>query len=245
MNDNGLVRRQSGVALWRQIADRIRAAIADGSYDETGMVPPETVLAADFGVNRHTVRAALSALTQEGILRPVQGVGTLIIRRERLSFPISRRTRFTEGIGDQAREFAGLVLDHAEEPAGAAVAEALGLSPRTPVLRVESLRKADGRPLSRSTAWFPLPRFRGLADAYAETESVTAALKGFGVEDYVRVKTEISAVHAEPGDLIDLGLAPGAIVLVTQALNADARGALIQYAVSRFPADRVQFTVEA
>lgn len=244
MNDGGLVRRQSGVALWRQIADRIRAAIADGNYDETGMVPPETVLAADFGVNRHTVRAALSALAQEGMLRPVQGVGTLILRRERLNFPISRRTRFTEGVGAQARELSGAVLDHAEEPASATVAAALGLSVGTPVLRVESVRSADRRALSRSTAWFPLPRFRGLADAYARTGSVTAALKDFGVEDYVRVKTEISAVHAEPGDLADLGLAPGAIVLVTQALNADAEGRSIQYAVSRFPADRVQFTVE-
>lgn len=245
MNDSRLVRRQSGVALWRQIADRIRAAIADGSYDETGMVPPETVLAGDFGVNRHTVRAALSALTQEGMLRPVQGVGTLILRRERLSLPISRRTRFTQGVGEQARELSGRLLDHAEEPASAAVALALGLVPQTPVLRVESLRAGDGRGLSRSTAWFPLPRFRGLADVFEKSGSVTAALRAFGVEDYVRVKTEISAVHAEPADLADLGLAPGAIVLVTQAVNADAGGGLIQYAVSRFPADRVQFTVEA
>ncbi|MCX8995652.1 phosphonate metabolism transcriptional regulator PhnF [Rhizobiaceae bacterium BDR2-2] len=244
MNDSGLVRRQSGVALWRQIADRIRAAIADGSYDETGMVPPETVLAADFGVNRHTVRAALSALTQEGMLRPVQGVGTLILRRERLNFPISRRTRFTEGIGTQARELSGHVLDHAEEPASAVVAAALDVAPGTPVLRIESLRMADARAVSRSTAWYPLPRFRGIADVYARTGSVTAALKDFAVEDYVRVKTEISAVHAEPGDLSDLGLAPGAIVLVTAALNADPHGLPIQYAVSRFPADRVQFTVE-
>lgn len=244
MNDSGLVRRQSGVALWRQIADRIRAAIADGSYDETGMVPPETVLAADFGVNRHTVRAALSALAQEGMVRPVQGVGTLILRRERLNFPISRRTRFTEGVGEQARELSGRVLDHAEEPASVAVAAALGLAPHAQVLRIEALRSADKRAMSRSTAWFPSPRFRGLADAFEKSGSVTAALQAFGVEDYLRVKTEISAVHAEPGDLADLGLAPGAIVLVTQAVNADAAGVPIQYAVSRFPADRVQFTVE-
>ena len=245
MNDSGLVRRQSGVALWRQIADRIRAAIADGSYDETGMVPPETVLAADFGVNRHTIRAALAALTQESMLRPIQGVGTLILRRERLNFPISRRTRFTEGVGEQARELSGTLLDHAEEPASVTVAAALGISPRAPVLRMETLRSADKRGMSRSTTWLPLPRFRGMADAFGKSGSITAAFRTFGVDDYVRTKTEISAVHAEPGDLADLGLAPGAIVLVTQAFNADAAGTPIQFAISRFPADRVQFTVEA
>ena len=244
MSGQELVRGQSGVALWRQIADRIRAAIADGNYDETGKVPPEAALAVSFGVNRHTVRAALAALAQEGIVRPVQGVGTLIMRRERLNFPISRRTRFSEGIGEQARELSGHVLDHSEEPASVIVAAALSIAPMTPVLRVESVRTADRRPVSRSTAWFVLPRFHGVAEAFAATGSVTAALKACGVEDYVRVKTEISAVHAEPGDLADLGLAPGAIVLVTQALNADADGMPIQYAVSRFPADQVQFTVE-
>ncbi|MVA51525.1 GntR family transcriptional regulator, partial [Agrobacterium vitis] len=61
------IERQTGVALWRQIADRIRVSISDGTYDTTGMVPPETILAGEFGVNRHTVRSALAALAQEGI----------------------------------------------------------------------------------------------------------------------------------------------------------------------------------
>src|SRR5688500_12622260 len=104
------VQRQSGVALWRQIADRIRASIAAGDFDSTGRVPPEMVLAEQFGVNRHTVRSALAALAQEGIVRAVQGIGTMIERKERLNFPISRRTRFSEGIGTQARETEGLLL---------------------------------------------------------------------------------------------------------------------------------------
>lgn len=32
-----VVERQMGVALWRQIADRIRLAISNGDYDATGM----------------------------------------------------------------------------------------------------------------------------------------------------------------------------------------------------------------
>lgn len=90
-----VVERQTGVALWRQIADRIRLAISNGDYDATGMVPPETVLAGEFGVNRHTVRSALAALAEEGLVRAVQGRGTMIERKERVSYPISKRTRFT------------------------------------------------------------------------------------------------------------------------------------------------------
>ena len=48
-----------------------------------------------------------------------------------------------------------------------------------------------------------------------------------------------------PSDLADLELTPGAILLVTRALNTDLDGVPVQYAVTRFPADRVQFTIRS
>ncbi|KGD98143.1 MULTISPECIES: phosphonate metabolism transcriptional regulator PhnF [Rhizobium/Agrobacterium group] len=237
------VQRQNGVALWRQIADRIRASIANGEYDATGMVPPEMVLAAQFGVNRHTVRSALAALAQEGIVRAMQGRGTLIERKERLNFPISQRTRFTEGIGDQARKKEGLLLSSAEEPASAALAASLRIAEGAPVIRLETLRKADRRPVSRSTNWFPAGRFAGMKEAYEASGSITAAFQALGLSDYWRFSTEITATHADGADLADLQLSPGAIILVARALNVDPDGVPVQYAVSRFPADMVQFTI--
>ena len=239
-----IVQRQSGVALWRQIADRIRTAIANGDYDATGKVPPEISLAAEFGVNRHTVRSALAALAQEGIVRAVQGRGTLIERKERLNFPISRRTRFSEGIGDQAKEKEGLLLAASEEPATSDLASRLQLAVGAAVIRLETLRKADRRPVSRATTWFPADRFSGIAEAYRDSGSITAAFAAIGLTDYLRVSTEVTAVHAESADLADLELSPGAIMLVTRALNADPDGVPVQYAISRFPADMVQFTIE-
>lgn len=238
------VQRQNGVALWRQIADRIRTSIANGEYDETGKVPPEFALAEQFGVNRHTVRSALAALAQEGIVRSVQGRGTLIMRKERLNFPISQRTRFNQGIGDQAREKEGLLLHSAEEPASADLAARLKMEPGALVIRMETLRKADRRPVSRSTTWFPAERFRGITEAYRESGSITTAFRTLGLSDYLRVSTEITATHADNSDLTDLQLSPGAIVLVARALNTDPDGVPVQYAMSRFPADMVQFTIE-
>lgn len=243
MTEQKSMERQKGVALWRQIADRIRASIAQGDFDQTGMVPPETQLAEQFGVNRHTVRSALAALGQEGIVRAVQGRGTMIDRKDKFTFPIARRTRFTEGIGDQAKGLEGLLLSSAVEAAGSAVAKWLALEPEARVIRLEVLRKADGRALSRSTSWFPADRFELIDEAFRRTGSVTRALREYGVDDYLRAVTEVSATHAEPDDVAQLALTPGAIVLVTRALNTDMQGLPIQYAVTRFPADRVEFTI--
>ncbi|AOG10280.1 MAG: phosphonate metabolism transcriptional regulator PhnF [Alphaproteobacteria bacterium] len=237
------MQRQKGVALWRQISDRIRANILTGLYDKTGMVPAETALAEEFGVNRHTVRAALAALAQEGIVRAAQGRGTMITQRDKFDFPIGRRTRFSEGIGEQARDLKGILLSSAREIASADLVKRLKLNPGDEVLRLDGIRKADGRAVSRSTMWFPAERFAGIDTAFAETGSITRALSRCGVDDYVREVTEISAVHAEPDDVVHLELTPGAIVLVTRALNTDPAGCPIQYAVTRFPADRVQFTI--
>jgi len=244
VTEKSTVQRQSGVALWRQIADRIRASIAAGEFDASGRVPPEIVLATQFGVNRHTVRSALAALAQEGIVRAVQGVGTMIERKERLNFPISRRTRFNEGIGAQARETEGLLLSSTVEPVSGELARRLGMAPEDKVVRLETLRKADGRAVSRATAWFPAERFAGIDRAYGESGSITAAFRSLGLADYVRVTTEVTATHADGEDLRDLQLSPGAILLVTRSLNADPAGVPVQYAVSRFAADRVHFTIE-
>jgi GntR family phosphonate transport system transcriptional regulator len=239
------VQRQTGVALWRQIADRIRTSINHGDFDDTGMVPPETVLALQFGVNRHTVRSALAALAQEGIVRAVQGRGTLIERKERLNFPISRRTRFSQGIGDQAREARGILLSVIDEAADAEVARWLQLKSGARVVRLETIGKADNRPVSRATNWFPADRFADIAEVYRDTGSITKAFRELGVPDYVRMTTEITAAHADEGDLADLELSPGAIIMTTRALNTDLAGIPVQYSITRFAADRVQFTIES
>jgi len=237
------VERRSGIALWRQIADRIRIGISSGGFGDGGRLPSEAELSQRFGVNRHTVRAAIAALIQEGVLRAEQGRGTFIAERKRLSYPITARTRFSTGLEGQIRERRSALLAHSTEPASQRVAEALGLAEGAPVLRLETLSEADGRPLSRATSWFDAGRFAGFELTYAETQSVTAAFKRHGIDDYLRRSTVVSARHADPADLADLQLSPGAIVLVTVAVNVDTGGQPIQFSETRFAADRVELSV--
>ena len=117
------VERKIGVALWRQIADRIRMEISAGEFSETGMLPPESALAEKFGVNRHTVRNAIAFLAEEGLVKAEQGVGTRVQRRRKLSYPISKRTRFSEGLSDQAKDLQVQYLQSASVIADEAVAE--------------------------------------------------------------------------------------------------------------------------
>ena len=238
------VQRGVGVALWRQIADEIRTGLARGTMcDHEGRLPPESDLAARFGVNRHTVRAAIAALSHEGVVHSIQGRGTFARRRQKLVYPIRERTRFSTGLEQQARDRQIQLLEHAREEAMTDLASALGLRPGDPVVRIETLGTADGVPVSRATSWFSETRFPDIAAVFARNNSVTAALREFGVNDYLRASTSIEARHADEVDTRDLRLSPGAIVILTRAVNVDPAGAPIQFSLTRFPADRVELLV--
>ncbi|CCV16295.1 putative DNA-binding transcriptional regulator of phosphonate uptake and biodegradation [Mesorhizobium sp. STM 4661] len=239
------IERRSGVSLWRQIADQILHSIAIGDFAENAALPPEMALAERYGVNRHTVRSAIAALVQEGVLRAEQGRGTFVLSRKRLSYPIGTRTRFSAGLQGQASERRSVLLEAAVEPASRRVADALSLARGSEVIRLEVRGEADGRPVSRATSWFEAGRFSGIDAAMAETGSVTASLERFGVSDYLRQSTVLSARHADAADLADLDLQPGAIVLVTVAVNVTPDGQPIQFAETRFPAERVELKLSA
>lgn len=233
------VERHSGVSLWRQIADRIRVSIADGEFRETGRLPPAFDLAARFGVNRHTVRAALAFLAEEGLVESIQGHGTLIVGNRQLTLPIGRRTRFSAGVGDQASSVATRLLRWAELPAPAKVATLLLIAPERPVIEVEEAGYVDDRPVSCSQHFFPADRFPDIAHHLIATGSITRAFAACGLPDYLRASTEVSARHADARERELMKLSPGAIVLEARAVNTDLDGQPVQCSRTRFSADRV------
>ncbi len=232
-----------GVAMWRRVADALRLDIVGGKLGRGDKLPGETTLATRFDVNRHTVRRALNALQAEGVVQPEQGRGWFVAEARRLSYRIGKRTRFSEGLAGQANRLERKLLATSREPASAAVALSLRLRPGAMTLRIETLAYADGRPLSRATSWFEQKRFENLPAAFERARSITGALRALGVRDYSRARTQISARHADADELRLLKLAPGAILLVSEAIDADVDGRPIQYALSRFPADRLELVV--
>lgn len=232
-----------GVAMWRRVADAIRLDIVGGKLARGDRLPGETTLATRFDVNRHTVRRALTALKSDGVVSAEQGRGWFVAEARRLSYRIGKRTRFSEGLAGQARNLERKLLATSTEAAGANVARALKIKPGMATLRLETLSLADGRPLSRATSWLDKHRFAGFAEAFERTRSVTAAFRALGVADYSRTATHISARHADAEETKLLRLAPGAILLVSESIDADPEGRPLQYALSRFPADRMELIV--
>ncbi len=233
----------SGVAIWRRIADAIRLDIVGGKLARGDKLAGEMELAERFGANRHTVRRALQALAAEGVIRTEQGRGSFVDSAKRLSYRIGKRTRFSEGLAGQAGELRRQVLGVKLENASGNVAAALGLVNGAKVTRLDTVALADGRPVSRATSWIGYRDFPDFAERLGESGSTTAAFAALGVVDYVRASTRISARHADAEETALLKLAPGAILLVSEGVDADVAGRPILYGLSRFPADLMELVV--
>src|SRR5215475_2526102 len=142
----------SGILLWRRIADELEQSIARGAFEPGSKLPGEVEIAERFGVNRHTVRRAIAALAQRGLVRAERGSGTYIEQR-RIPYPIRPRTRFSEIVGGAGHAAAGRLMAHAIEEAEPELARRLKLKPGMPTLRLELLRHADRVPVCAACTW--------------------------------------------------------------------------------------------
>src|SRR5690348_4362839 len=63
-----------------QLKKILREKIDDGEYQPGDQIPSERELARLYGLNRMTVRHAITQLVKEGLLKRVQGKGTLVLQ---------------------------------------------------------------------------------------------------------------------------------------------------------------------
>jgi GntR family phosphonate transport system transcriptional regulator len=233
-----------GISRWRRVADAIRADIASGAIGQ--QLPPEVELAERHGVNRHTVRRAIASLSTEGLLRAERGRGTFVnAQPPRVVYPIGERVRFRENMMKQSIEPSGRLIGAERVAANPQQAGLLGLPVGAPLHRLERLSVVDGVPLSRSTSLFSAERFPDIISAYAETGSITEALRRSGVSDYRRRDTRITAERVSPGDVDLLQCASDAIVLISNAVDVDMDGRPVQSVRTRFLADRFELAFNA
>lgn len=235
--------RNEGVALWRQISARLQQKIADGTLAPGTRLPTEAELSASFEVNRHTVRRALEELSRAGLVRVEQGRGSFIAE-DVLDYTVEPRTRFTEWIRKHNKEPSGRVLQLKEISADAQVAAALGMRVGGRVIMLERLGLADDRPVSLARHYFSALRLRGLLDALRANARITEALQAVGVSDYMRQVTRVSARLPTATEADLLQMPRNRPVLVTENVNVDRTGVIIEYGVGCYPTPRVQIVFE-
>ncbi|RED44877.1 phosphonate metabolism transcriptional regulator PhnF [Aestuariispira insulae] len=233
---------QAGEAKWRQIERILKEEITLGDFPSGEKLPTELVLAKRFGVNRHTVRQAIGALADADLVRVEQGRGTFV-QEAVLDYNLSQRTRFSQNVSRKQKLPHKRLLEWEETKARGKVARNLQLKEGMPVLRLFSVSEADGIPVCCSESFLPGIRFEGLEEAFRETGSLTEAFKSYGIADYQRKETRITS-HLPTARIAELLRQPKTRpILLTENIDIDMNGGVIETGFTSFASDRVQLIV--
>ena len=242
--DTAPPRRGGGERVWSQIERSLEQRIVSGEARPGERLGTEHELASRYGVNRHTVRQALASLAARGLVRIEHGHGTFV-EDLAIDYMLGRRTRFSENVAAAGLEGRHIPLENSELKADSVIASQLGISAGTRVLRIRTLGEVRGMPVSVAEHFIPARRFAGIADRFAELGSLTRAFAEFGVNDYTRKQSLVTARIPDAQTAMLLRQPAARPVLHVEAVNLDSRGRPIEFLRSDFCGDRVQLVFES
>lgn len=92
----------SGVPVYRQLIDQVRAGLASGSLSPGDQLPTVRQLAVDLAINPNTVMRAYRELELTGLVETHQGTGTFVSNKKIEKKSAERDRQLTQIAGDSA-----------------------------------------------------------------------------------------------------------------------------------------------
>ncbi|QPF90792.1 phosphonate metabolism transcriptional regulator PhnF [Bradyrhizobium commune] len=239
---SSLYARRGATSLWRIVVEAIRKDIIGGRYKPGERLPTETELAATFGVHRNTVRRAFSVLRERDYVRIEQGRGTFV--KERIVHSrLGSQTRLTAALRDMQRNGQRRFVGSARVRVDKDLARDLRVPQAQFARRVDTLMMIDGIAASITSNYFPLPRFEGIEALIERTGSLTESWRHFGVPDYRRFETRISAGLLSQLDSHLLGLPRRQPVILMTNINVDVEGIPIVVSRARMAPQHMEIVI--
>lgn len=226
--------------LYERIRLALREGILSGHHAPGSRVPSESELGQLYGASRITVRQALSALQQEGLIFTRQGKGSFVARPKAF-----QNVSTLQGFGEQMATLGYEVLNRLQElrevPASAQVAQRLGVSVDEPVTQIRRVRLLNREPVSLEWTWVRTALGRQLAQADLIGRDIFLILeKDCGVP-LGHADLALDAAPADADTAQALGIAPGEPVLRIERLTHDIHGTPVDFEFLYFRGDTFQY----
>ena len=223
-------------AVYKQIADHLRAAIGRERLGPGDQLPSEAQLMAHYGVARMTARNALRLLQDEGLITAEHGRGVYVRAR-----PPVRRLASDRFAQRHRKEGKAAFLVEADQVAAQADVDMIKVTTSKPpadvaqLLQLPATRKTvvrsrryllDGRPVETAVSYIPTDLASGtpIAEPNPGPGGIYARLEESG-HVLERFTEEVSARMPTPDEARVLALPPGVPVfrLVRTAFDTDDR----------------------
>lgn len=223
--------------LHMQIKIKLEDEILNEVYDEK--IPGELDLMARFSVSRSTIRQAIAALVEEGILEKRHGKGTFISLKpvEEWLGCFSTYENIIGGMGMKPY-IKFLSMDVTSTPKN--VAKTLE---DEVFYKVKRIRYADENPVSIEENYYPLELGKKLAQYNWDNVASYSLLEGLGIKLW-DAKQIITCRMPVKEECELLNIDETVPVLFIERLNFDKEGNIVEYEHSVYRSDHYAFIVK-
>jgi DNA-binding GntR family transcriptional regulator len=236
------VRRSAAEPLYAQVAKDLASHVRTGTMAPGQRLPPEPVLAGAYGVNRLTVREALTSLSRQGLVRRVQGVGSFVA-----DAPVRHRVDAAEASMADALRRRGVAIHEALLEALPGPPEAVPGGPFPafpgPVTILWTRCVTEEVPWALSLTWVPAGLVPADVRITPETSIFSLVLERHRLQAIPSDRT-VAAAPAAPSDSEHLDVPTGTPLIVLSGGNVDQHGRRIAQVAHRIRGDRAEYAVD-
>ena len=225
---------------WEGVRDEVLRRIRGRVWAPGDVIPGEEALAVEFGVARATVNRALRELAEAGLLERRRKAGTRVallpVRKATLDISIIRKE--VEARGER---YSHRVLAERMEGIPLAAAVRMGVPAGMPLLFLETLHLAGGRPFAHEVRWLNIGVLPG---GVVPDFSVTSANEWL-VQNVAYATGDItfSAEAATVAEAAALGIMAGDPVFVTERVTWTAEAPITFVRLLHGPGYRLRTVV--
>ncbi len=231
----------SPVPLYHQIHLDLKRLIQDGILPPGATLPPELELCQAYGVGRQTMRQAIAALVDDGLVERFAGRGTFVRSQpDRMKFYLDRS--FTQQMSEMGRTAHSRLVCQEMRTIDANSPPALAKWRGQPALHLERLRFGDEEPICYQGTTLLAARCPGIERFDFGRQSLYAILASHYQLFITRIDHVVRAVAADEYRAELLEILPGAPLLYVGTTTYLESGELIELTASHYRADRYEYS---
>jgi len=233
------------IPKYLQISAWLKELIHTGRYKPGEKLPSEVELSQVCGVNRNTLRQAISELTAIGLLRKEKGTGTFVAASApvELRHKLERILSFTDLMRDSGIAESTKILKKSMETATDDITKALFLGPDKKVIVTRRVRAGDGIPLIYEESYLPGDFFNGILDMDLSGSMYKIMTERFNLV-LARCKQTISAVNLNQKNAKILQLPKDCAGIFIESLTFDENSMPIEMLYSYHRGDKYKLEIE-
>jgi len=240
-----IVDESNPIPKYLQISAWLKELIQSGRYKTGEKLPSEIELANTCGVNRNTLRQAISELTAIGLLRKEKGTGTFVAAPapKELRHKLERILSFTDLLRDSGIAQHTEILSKSIEIVTDQIANVLFLGSNNNVTVVRRVRCGDGIPFIYEESYLPGDRFKGILEMDLSGSMYKLMTEKFGVV-LARCKQTISAINVNTKIAGILELPENSAGIFIESLTFDENSIPIELLHSYHRGDKYKLEIE-